>query len=104
MFLSCLLIDIGDNPDRPRPGRIWLRNLYHVHQRLCMAFPSDPRKTDDRDFLALTSRRISRSNVIWPTKRKPMLTPEILKQVTCPRASATPAFSFALTRAPAGGP
>lgn len=51
MYLSCLLIDVGDNPDRPRPGRLWLRNLYHVHQRLCMAFPSASRKTDDPDFL-----------------------------------------------------
>ncbi|GMU24020.1 MAG: hypothetical protein AMXMBFR13_40970 [Phycisphaerae bacterium] len=40
MYLSCLLIDVGGNPDRPRPGRLWLRNRYRVHQRLCMAFPS----------------------------------------------------------------
>lgn len=52
MYLSYLLIDVCDNPDRPRPGRLWLRNLYHVHQRLCMAFPSDPRKQRDPDFLA----------------------------------------------------
>jgi len=45
MYLSTLLIDVGSNPDRPRPGRLWLRNLYRVHQRLCMAFPS-PRLTD----------------------------------------------------------
>jgi CRISPR system Cascade subunit CasE len=51
MYLSHLLIDMGDNPDRPRPGRLWLRNVYHVHQRLCMAFPSGDRKADDRDFL-----------------------------------------------------
>ncbi|MGO9177494.1 MAG: type I-E CRISPR-associated protein Cas6/Cse3/CasE [Desulfobaccales bacterium] len=51
MNLSSLLIDLGDNPDRPRPGRLWLRNLYHVHQRLCMAFPSPSRKSDDADFL-----------------------------------------------------
>lgn len=51
MFLSRLIIDIGDNPDRPRPGRMWLRNIYHVHQRLCMAFPSAERKADDVDFL-----------------------------------------------------
>lgn len=51
MYLSSLLIDMGDNPDRPRPGRLWLRNLYHVHQRLCMAFPSASRKSDDADFL-----------------------------------------------------
>jgi CRISPR system Cascade subunit CasE len=51
MFLSCLLIDTGTNPDRPRPGRMWLRNLYRVHQRLCMAFPSEQRKTVDAHFL-----------------------------------------------------
>ncbi len=51
MYLSYLLIDVGDNPDRHRPGRLWLRNLYHVHQRLCMAFPSASRKSDDADFL-----------------------------------------------------
>jgi CRISPR system Cascade subunit CasE len=51
MYLSSLLIDVGDNPDRPRPGRWWLRNLYHVHQRLCMAFPSAFQQADDEDFL-----------------------------------------------------
>jgi CRISPR system Cascade subunit CasE len=51
MFLSYLLIDVGEDPDRPRPGRLWLRNLYHVHQRLCMAFPSESRKSEDQDFL-----------------------------------------------------
>lgn len=51
MYLSYLLIDIGDNPDRPRPGRLWVRNLYHVHQRLCMAFPSKDRKSKDSNFL-----------------------------------------------------
>jgi len=51
MYLSCLLIDVGDNPDHPRPGRLWLRNIYHVHQRLCMAFPSTSRISDDADFL-----------------------------------------------------
>ncbi|MCX5891207.1 MAG: type I-E CRISPR-associated protein Cas6/Cse3/CasE [Deltaproteobacteria bacterium] len=51
MYLSSLLINVGDNPDHPRPGRLWLRNLYHVHQRLCMAFPSDSRISEDPDFL-----------------------------------------------------
>ncbi|MBI3794490.1 MAG: type I-E CRISPR-associated protein Cas6/Cse3/CasE [Nitrospinae bacterium] len=51
MYLSKLIVDLGDNPDRPRPGRLWLRNIYHVHQRLCMAFPSAARKADDPDFL-----------------------------------------------------
>ncbi len=51
MYLSTLLIDMGRDPDRPRPGRQWLRNLYRVHQRLCMAFPSSERKNDDPHFL-----------------------------------------------------
>lgn len=51
MFLSYLLIDLGENPDRPRPGRLWIRNPYRVHQRLCMAFPSNVRKTSDAEFL-----------------------------------------------------
>lgn len=51
MFLSRLVIDAGGNPDRPRPGRLWLRNLYHVHQRLCMAFPSPARKSEDPEYL-----------------------------------------------------
>ena len=50
MYLSCLLIDVGDDPDRPRPGRTWLRNIYHVHQRLCMAFPSRERMEADPPF------------------------------------------------------
>ncbi len=51
MYLSTLFIDLGTNPDRPRPGRLWLRNLYRVHQRLSMAFPSDAAKCGDPDFL-----------------------------------------------------
>lgn len=51
MFLSYLWIDVGTNPDRPRPGRLWLRNRYHVHQRLCMAFPQSDRKRNDPYFL-----------------------------------------------------
>jgi CRISPR system Cascade subunit CasE len=51
MFLSGLLIDAGENPDRPRPGRLWLRNVYRVHQRLSMAFPSSEREAKDPLFL-----------------------------------------------------
>ena len=51
MYLSSLLIDTGENPDRPRPGRLWLRNMYRVHQRLCMAFPSKARAAADPGFL-----------------------------------------------------
>ena len=51
MFLSCLMINVGTNPDRPRPARFWLRNLYRVHQRLSMAFPSAKREQNDRHFV-----------------------------------------------------
>lgn len=51
MYISTLLIDVGSNPDQPRPGRLWLRNAYRVHQRLCMAYPSKERKGKDKDFL-----------------------------------------------------
>jgi len=51
MYLSHLLINVGGNPDRPRPARFWLRNRYRVHQRLCMGFPSSERKERDREFL-----------------------------------------------------
>ena len=51
MYQSLLMIELGRNPDRPRPGRLWLRNRYHVHQRLCMAFPSALRKSGDGEFL-----------------------------------------------------
>ena len=54
MYLSCLLIDVGTDPDRPRPGRLWLRNPHRVHQRLCMAFPypqTPQTKKDDPHFL-----------------------------------------------------
>jgi len=51
MYLSCLLIDMGVNSDRPRPGRQWLRNPHRVHQRLCMALPYPQTKKDDPHFL-----------------------------------------------------
>ncbi len=69
MYLSSLLIDLGDNPDRPRPGRLWLRNLYQVHQRLCMAFPSDSRKSDDADFLKYFKPEEFGSNQVRVTRQ-----------------------------------
>jgi len=51
MYLSQLLINVGDDPDRPRPGRLWLRNVYRVHQRLSMGFPSAGKLKSDREFL-----------------------------------------------------
>jgi CRISPR system Cascade subunit CasE len=58
MYLSSLMIDTGGNPDRPRPGRLWLRNIYHVHQRLSMAFPAKERASDPCPFLFRIDNRI----------------------------------------------
>jgi len=69
MYLSFLLIDVGDNPDRPRPGRLWLRNRYRVHQRLCMAFPSADRKSDDADFLKPYDPKDFGSNQVHVARR-----------------------------------
>lgn len=52
MYLSSLLVNVGEKPNRPhRPGQLWLQNLYRVHQRLCMAFPSAARRSEDEHFL-----------------------------------------------------
>lgn len=51
MFLSQLLINASGDPDHPTPGREWLANRYRMHQRLCMAFPTQERFTRDREFL-----------------------------------------------------
>jgi len=56
MFESLLLINVGDDPDRPRPGRSWLKNLYRVHQRLAMAFPQPERKARDPQFIEAFDR------------------------------------------------
>lgn len=54
MFHSHLMINVGGNPDRPdwNRNRRWLRNLYRVHQRLCMAFPSMVPASDDQRVAA----------------------------------------------------
>jgi len=51
MYLSALLVDTGINPDRPRPGRLWMRQPYRIHQRLCMGFPLAEAKAGDPDFV-----------------------------------------------------
>jgi CRISPR system Cascade subunit CasE len=38
MFLSSIPVETGSDPNRPRPGRMWIFNPYRIHQRLSMAF------------------------------------------------------------------
>ncbi|PKN75262.1 MAG: type I-E CRISPR-associated protein Cas6/Cse3/CasE [Candidatus Cloacimonetes bacterium HGW-Cloacimonetes-2] len=51
MYLSQLLVDTGGNPDRPRPGRMWIGNAYNIHRRLSMAFPRYETLLNDPDSL-----------------------------------------------------
>lgn len=101
MYLSYLLINVGDNPDRPRPGRLWLRNLYHVHQRLCMAFPSDSRKQRDPDFLAPYTPDDFPEQRHLADKKKTEVDPHILKQVHSRRNSDS-GFLFRIDPWPGG--
>lgn len=55
MFLSQLLVNTGDDPDKPRPGLAWVRQTYRVHQRIWMAFPDDQRRDADPFFLGTWS-------------------------------------------------
>jgi|GEM_PF-199721 CRISPR-associated protein, Cse3 family len=85
MYLSCLLINVGDDPDRHRPGRLWLRNRYHVHQRLCMAFPSDPRKKRDPEFLIPYDQDDFPEQRHLADRKKNEVEYDALKQVHSPR-------------------
>ena len=51
MYLSQLLVNTGDDPDKPRPGLAWIKQTYRVHQRIWMAFPDDDRRNEDPFFL-----------------------------------------------------
>ncbi len=101
MYLSSLLIDTGDNPDRPRPGRLWLRNLYHVHQRLCMAFPSDPRKKNDPEFLEPFKPGDFPEIRNLADQKKSTVGQDTLKQVHAQRNEAT-GFLFRIDPLPNG--
>jgi CRISPR system Cascade subunit CasE len=51
MYLSQLRVNMGSDPDKPCPGREWIKQTYRVHQRLWMAFPDANRVVDDPFFL-----------------------------------------------------
>jgi hypothetical protein len=55
MFLSQLLVNPGDHPDKPRPGLDWMKQTYRVHQRIWMAFPDTHRMKEDPFFLGAWS-------------------------------------------------
>jgi len=102
MYLSCLLIDVGEDPDHPRPGRLWLRNLYHVHQRLCMAFPSDPRKHCDPQFLAPYAPEDFPEQHHLADRKKTEVDADTLAQVHSQRDESS-GFLFRIDPQPGGG-
>jgi CRISPR system Cascade subunit CasE len=51
MYLSQLLVNMGSDPAKPRPGLAWIKQTYRVHQRIWMAFPDDSRRAEDPFFL-----------------------------------------------------
>jgi len=103
MYLSRLFINVGKNPDRPRPGRLWLRNLYHVHQRLCMAFPSKEQKKNDPHFLAPYNPDCFPEQRDKADQKKSEENKEVLKQVHAPRDEKA-GFLFRIDPQPGGSP
>lgn len=39
MYHSTLLVNAGNDPNKPREGRKWVSNPYRIHQRIHMALP-----------------------------------------------------------------
>jgi CRISPR system Cascade subunit CasE len=110
MFLSTLLINVGTNPDRPRPGRLWLRNRYRVHQRLSMAFPTYDRKDRDPGFLAPyepedfpEQHHVADAICCLPEGTTPAVAPDLLAQVHTPRSSGA-GFLYRIDPVPGAGP
>ena len=101
MYLSHLWINVGDNPDRPRPGRKWLKNVYHVHQRLCMGFPSDDRLAYDPDFLKPYNDQDFPETKCLSNQKKDLYNSEALKQVHAKRNDKS-GFLFRIDPHPGG--
>ena len=101
MFLSRLTVDVGSDATRERPGRLWLHNLYRVHQRLCMAFPSAPRKERDPDFLAPYKPSDFPEQRHLADKKNTEVEPGVLKHVHSPR-NPEAGFLFRIDPGPAG--
>jgi CRISPR system Cascade subunit CasE len=80
---------------------MWLRNLYHVHQRLCMAFPSAPRKERDPDFLAPYAPGDFPEQRHLADEKKTEVEADVLKQVHSQR-SPDSGFLFRIDPGPDG--
>jgi len=101
MYLSHLLINVGSDPDRPRPGRLWLRNVYRVHQRLAMAFPSASRLEADGDFLQPYAPEDFPEQRHIADQKPGEIDPDALRHVHTPRG-ADNGFLFRIDPLPSG--
>src|SRR5208283_3243119 len=84
MYLSRLRVEVGPDPAREYPGQLWLRNLYHVHQRLCMAFPSGDRRPEGTDGDQVHVRRGPDAGFLFRIDPGPNGKPVILVQSALP--------------------
>ena len=84
MFLSQLIVNTAGNPDQPRPGRDWVRQIYRVHQRIWMAFPDEHKRKADPFFLgewsAPDSRKPRRTEAGFLFRVEPDLPTRVLVQ------------------------
>jgi CRISPR system Cascade subunit CasE len=108
MFLSRLHVNLGSEP-----GRLWLRNMYRIHQRLCMAFPSGGRRKSDPEFLRpyepadfpeqreMADRPRKKEGLESP-KKEIAVEPEVLRHVHAPRNEDS-GFLFRIDPEPHGG-
>jgi len=103
MYRSCLLINVGTNPDRPRPARWWLRNRYRVHQRLCMGFPSRERTETDAQFLKPWDPRDFPEQRHLADKPGGEVAPDVLRQVHAQRDERS-GFLFRIDPRPGRSP
>ena len=93
MFHSFLLIDTGNDPHRPRPGRRLVHNPYRVHQRLCMGFPRPETRKRTRTFSHRSCRHI------FPRQWKPGAKTHVHEQ-----RDQTAGFLFRIDPLPASVP
>lgn len=72
-YETTLPVELGDNPNRPRPGRDWLANPYRVHQRIMWAL--DGRTAENRPLFRIYRDRVIVRTNTPPDWKRAFLTP-----------------------------
>jgi CRISPR system Cascade subunit CasE len=99
MYLSQLLVNMGNDPDKPCPGKDWIKQTYRVHQRIWMAFPDAARVAEDPFFLGTWAEtglaKPKRSEAGFLFRIEPDLPTRILVQ-----SQGKPDWNYAFQNAP----